>query len=92
MWKSFEARLDENESDRPLPLRRALFDVLRRSGLRPGGGVTKKMVSFDVDFRGELTRAFDRELTRLDDGGLVRWWSSSSFFPLSAWRLSPNCS
>lgn len=47
MWESFEARLDENESDRPLPLRRALFDVLRRSGLRPGGGVTKKMVSFE---------------------------------------------
>ncbi len=47
MWESFEARLDENESDRPLPLRRALFDVLRGSGLRPGGGVTKKMVSFE---------------------------------------------
>jgi hypothetical protein len=47
MWESFEARLDENERDRPLPLRRALFDVLRGSGLRPGGGVTKKMVSFE---------------------------------------------
>lgn len=47
MWESFEARLDENESDRPLPLRRVLFDALRRSGLRPGGGVTKKMVSFE---------------------------------------------
>ncbi|HEY8594847.1 MAG TPA: AAA family ATPase [Devosiaceae bacterium] len=47
MWESFEARLDENERDRPLPLRRALFDVLRGSGLRLGGGVTKKMVSFE---------------------------------------------
>ncbi len=47
MWESFEARLDENERERPLPLRRALFDVLRGSGLRPGGGVTKKMVSFE---------------------------------------------
>lgn len=47
MWESFEARLDENERDRPLPLRRGLFDVLRGSGLRPGGGVTKKMVSFE---------------------------------------------
>lgn len=47
MWESFEARLDENERERPLPLRGALFDVLRGSGLRPGGGVTKKMVSFE---------------------------------------------
>jgi hypothetical protein len=45
MWESFEARLDENERDRPLPLRRALFDVLRGSGLRPGGGVTKKCMT-----------------------------------------------
>lgn len=47
MWKNFEVRLDENERDRPLPLRRALFDVLRGSSLRPGDGVTKKMVSFE---------------------------------------------
>ncbi|UIJ70323.1 hypothetical protein [Aurantimonas sp. HBX-1] len=47
MWENLEARLDENERDRPLPLRRSLFDVLRGSGLRPGGGITKKMVSFE---------------------------------------------
>jgi 5-methylcytosine-specific restriction protein B len=47
MWENFEARLDENERDRPLPLRRAIFEVLRRSGLRPGDGVTKKMASFE---------------------------------------------
>lgn len=47
MWERFEARLDENEQDRPLLLRRALFDVLRGSGLRPGDGATKKMVSFE---------------------------------------------
>ena len=47
MWTSFEARLDENEQERPIPLRRALFDVLRGSGLRPGEGVTKKMASFE---------------------------------------------
>lgn len=47
MWESFEARLEENERDRPMPLRRALFDVLRGSGLRPGDGVTKKMASFE---------------------------------------------
>ena len=47
MWTNFEARLDENEQERPIPLRRALFDVLRGSGLRPGEGVTKKMASFE---------------------------------------------
>jgi MoxR-like ATPase len=47
MWENFEARVDENERDRPLPLRRALFDVLRGSGLRPGDGATKKMASFE---------------------------------------------
>lgn len=47
MWEDFEARLDENERDRPIPLRRTLFDVLRGSGLRPGAGVTKKMASFE---------------------------------------------
>lgn len=47
MWENFESRLDENERDGPLPLRRSLFDVLSGSGVRPGGGVTKKMVSFD---------------------------------------------
>lgn len=46
MWENFEARLDENERDRPIPLRPVLFDVLRGSGLRPGEGVTKKMASF----------------------------------------------
>jgi hypothetical protein len=45
--KVFEARLEENERDKPSPLRRALFDLLRGSGLRPGGGITKKMVSFE---------------------------------------------
>lgn len=47
MWESFEARLDENERDRPIPLRGVLFDVFRGSGLRPGEGATKKMVSFE---------------------------------------------
>lgn len=47
MWENFEARLEENERDRSIPLRSALFDVLRSSGLRPGDGVTKKMASFE---------------------------------------------
>lgn len=47
MWGDFEARLEENERDRPMPLRRALFDVLRGSGLRPGNGITKKMASYE---------------------------------------------
>jgi hypothetical protein len=47
MWENFEARLDENEREGSIPLRRALFDVLRSSGLRPGAGITKKMVSLE---------------------------------------------
>ncbi|MEZ5985995.1 MAG: AAA family ATPase [Hyphomonas sp.] len=47
MWQAFEARIDENEQDRPSPLRPAFFAILRDSGLRPGGGVTKKMVAFE---------------------------------------------
>lgn len=47
MWENFEVRLEENERERPIPLRRELFDMLRGSGLRPGSGVTKKMVSFE---------------------------------------------
>lgn len=47
MWEAFEARLDENDRDRPTPLRRVLLDVFRGSGLRPGEGVTKKMVAFE---------------------------------------------
>lgn len=46
MWDNFEARLEENERDRPIPVRRALFEVLRDSGLQPGDGITKKMASF----------------------------------------------
>jgi len=47
MWENFEARLDENEREGSIPLRRAFFDVLRNSGLRPGAGITKKMVSLE---------------------------------------------
>ncbi len=47
MWEDFEARLNENEGDRPVPLRRTFFDVIRSSGLRPGEGVTKKMLAFE---------------------------------------------
>src|SRR3546814_18405345 len=47
MWEAFEARLDENERERPAPLRGTLFDVIRSSGLRPGAGVTKKMLAFE---------------------------------------------
>src|SRR3546814_2884069 len=47
MWAAFWARLDENERERPAPLRGTLFDVIRSSGLRPGAGVTKKMLAFE---------------------------------------------
>jgi len=49
MWSEFQARIEENEQDRPVPLRRALFDVICGSGLRPGQGVTKKMLAFEFD-------------------------------------------
>ena len=54
MWSEFEARIEENEKDRPAPLRRALFEVIRRSELRPGQGVTKKMVSFEFGQNGRI--------------------------------------
>lgn len=47
MWSEFEARIAENEGEQPLPLRRALLEVIRGSNLHPGQGVTKKMVSFE---------------------------------------------
>lgn len=47
MWQEFEARIEENEKERVVPLRKALFDVIRGSGLRPGQGTTKKMVAFE---------------------------------------------
>lgn len=47
MWQDFEARIAENERDRPVPLRKALYDVIREAELRPGQGVTKKMVAFE---------------------------------------------
>ncbi len=46
MWEKFEARIDENERERPVPLRRALFDEIRSSGFRPGERATKKMLAF----------------------------------------------
>jgi hypothetical protein len=47
MWSEFQARIEENEQDRPVPLRRALFDVVCGSELRPGQGDTKKMLPFE---------------------------------------------
>jgi len=47
MWSEFEARLEENEKDRPNPRRRELFEILHRSTLHPGHGGNKKMLSFE---------------------------------------------
>ncbi len=47
MWSEFEARIEENEKDRPNPLRRELFEILHRSTLRAGHGGNKKMLSFE---------------------------------------------
>ncbi len=46
MWQDIEDRIEENERDTSVPLRADLFDVIRSSTLRPGPGVTKKMVAF----------------------------------------------
>lgn len=48
MLEDIEARLIENERERPVPLRRALFDVFGETDLKPGIGITKKMVSFEL--------------------------------------------
>ena len=47
MWGEFDARIDENERDRSTPLRKLFFEIIRGSGLRPGQGVTKKMLAFE---------------------------------------------
>lgn len=47
MWQEIEDRIDQNEQDRPVPLRKALLDVIRGSGLRPGQAATKKMVALE---------------------------------------------
>lgn len=47
MWEEFEARIDENDRDRSVPLRKPFFETIRDAGLRPGQGVTKKMVAFE---------------------------------------------
>lgn len=47
MWDAIEARIIENERERPLALRQELFDVIRESGLKAGSGITKKMVSLE---------------------------------------------
>ena len=46
MWTDIEASLDKNEQSKPSPLRRAIFQLIRSSDLRPGHG-TQYMVSFE---------------------------------------------
>lgn len=47
MWQDIEARIEKNEREDHVPLRSVLWQALRSSALRPGEGVTKKMVSFE---------------------------------------------
>src|SRR5689334_22396241 len=54
MWQDFEARIDENEEDGTQPLHRALWDAIQGSGLRPGNGITKKMLSFEFGLNDRL--------------------------------------
>ncbi|WP_245516366.1 AAA family ATPase [Methylobacterium segetis] len=46
MWADIEARIAENDLERPNARRRELLDVLRTSGLVPNGNATKYMVAF----------------------------------------------
>jgi hypothetical protein len=54
VWADFDARVEENEKEGPIPVRRNLFDVLRSSKLRPGDGATKKMVAFEYGSKERL--------------------------------------
>ncbi|WP_300396181.1 AAA family ATPase [Henriciella sp.] len=46
MWDEIEERVNQNERENPVPLRTRLLQSIKRSGLTPGEGATKKMVSF----------------------------------------------
>lgn len=46
MWQDIEARIEQNEAEGHVPLRHALKEIFRSSGLRPGEVATKKMVPF----------------------------------------------
>lgn len=46
MWADIEARITENDSEKPNARRRELLEVIRASGLVPNGNATKYMVGF----------------------------------------------
>ena len=47
MWHNVEARIEENEREQVVPLRKNLLSVLRDSDMRPSHGATKKMVAIE---------------------------------------------
>lgn len=47
MWQAIEERIEENDREQVVPLRKNLLSVLRASDIRPGHGATKKMVAFE---------------------------------------------
>jgi hypothetical protein len=53
MWQGIEARIEENEREQVVPVRKSLLSVFRDSEARRGQGATKKMVAveFGIDER-----------------------------------------
>ena len=47
MWQGIEARLEENNHEQEVPLRKSFLAVLRHSAVRPGESATKKMVALE---------------------------------------------
>lgn len=47
MWQDIEARIEENEREQDVPLRKAFLSLLRDSDMRPGRAATNNMVVFE---------------------------------------------
>jgi hypothetical protein len=47
MWEKLEARVDENEREKRVPLRASFLATLRSFPIRPSEGATKKMVALE---------------------------------------------
>lgn len=73
MWEEIEARIAENDSEGPVPLRRELLEALRAADVRPvPGGATKKMVGMDLPGGNRLVWAIEQ--------------SAKSFFVAPKWH------
>lgn len=79
MWSEVKSRIEENDRDHPVPLRRELFDAIQNLGFRPSGDATKYLVRLDIgeknklcwEIRGSAQNFFLQSHWRdvLEDGG-----------------------